>query len=299
MKHASQAFDYYTTAVSPWVGKFDRKKQGDLLVLAASDFHAQYTDKFALKVFLDTAKRMQPDVIALNGDVLDLYDLSRFPKDPTTPRNVQGEINFVVNGIFKPLRELCPNSQIDFIEGNHEWRLVKYLMDQAPGMAGLECLEFGNLFRLNDFEINLIARQAFRRQIIKDRQKFENFTTYGDGALLITHGSCMGTNPARAELERWGHTGISGHLHRPMVASAGNGLTGVKTWSILGCMARTSLSRQYMEVPAGWVNGFGYAEIHGKTAVVTPVNIFNGFCSVAGKRYHKSDKPVAKNGKLP
>jgi predicted phosphodiesterase len=291
-KTASQAFDFYTTSVSPWVGKFDRKKKGDLLVLVASDFHAQYTDKFALKVFLDTAKRMQPDVVALNGDVLDLYDLSRYAKDPTAPANVQGEINYVVNAIFKPLRKLCPNAQIDFIEGNHEWRLVKYLMEQAPGMAGLECLEFGNLFRLDEFEINLIARKAFRRQIKKDRSKFENYVIYGDGALLVTHGSCTGQNPAKAELARWGHTGISGHLHRPIMASDGNGLTGVKTWTVLGCMARTSLSKQYMDVPAGWVNGFGYAEVHSGTAQVTPVTIQGGWCSVAGKRYENSKKAV-------
>lgn len=289
MQSKKRPYEYWTTSVTPWVGKFDREKEGDMLVLCASDFHAQYTDKFALKVFLDTAKRMQPDVVALNGDVLDLYDLSRFPKDPTTARDVQGEINFVVNAILAPVRAACPNAQIDFIEGNHEWRLIKYLMDQAPGFAGLECLEFGNLFKLDQFEINLVARKAFRRQIVKDRQKFENFTTYGDGALLITHGSCTGSNPAKTELERWGHTGISGHLHRPMQHSGGNGLTGVKTWTVCGCMARTSLSRQYMEVPAGWVNGFAYAEIHKGRAQVTPVNFSNGWVSVAGKTYNKND----------
>lgn len=288
MTAKKRPFEYWTESVMPWVGKFDRPKDGDKLVLVASDFHAQYTDKFALRVFLDTAKRLQPDVICLNGDVLDLYDLSRFPKDPTTPRDVQGEINFIVNAILKPCREVAPNAQIDFIEGNHEWRLIKYLMDQAPGLAGLECLEFGKLFHLDEFEINLVARKAFRRQIVKDRQKFENYAIYGDGALLVTHGTSTGSNPAKAELDKWQHNGISGHLHRPMMQSAGNGLVGTRTWCITGCMARTSLSRQYMETPAGWVNGFAYAEIHKGQCQITPVSFQNGWASVAGKVYDRT-----------
>lgn len=279
--------NYWKTSVAPWVGKFDKKRRGDLLVLAGSDFHAQFTDKFALKVFIDTAKRMQPQVIALNGDVLDLYDLSRFGKDPTTGRNVQGEINYVKEAIFAPLREACPNAQIDLIEGNHEWRLIKYLMDQAPGLAGLECLEFGTLLDLDKYEINLVARKAFRRTQIKSAVRFENYQTYGEGALLITHGSCTGSNPAKAQLEKWGHNGISGHLHRPFLYTGGNGLTGTKSWYVTGCMARTSLSRMYMETPAGWQNGFCYAETHNRHAQITPVTFQGGWVSVAGKSYYK------------
>ncbi len=279
------ADNYFTKSVQPWVGKFDHGKKDDLLVLIASDFHAQYTDKFAMRVFLDTAKRMQPDVVMLNGDVLDLYDLSRFSKDPTAARNVQGEINYVVNGIFKPLREACPDAQIDFGEGNHEWRLVNYLMTDAPGLAGLDCLEFGNLFHLDDFEINLVARKAFRKTVIKSRNRFENYAIYGANALLVTHGSCTGSNPAKAELERWGMNGVSGHMHKPSSYTGGSGLTGAKHWNVLGCMARTALSKQYMEAPAQWINGFGYAEIHGRTCQTTQVTIQDGFCSVAGQRY--------------
>lgn len=293
---------YWKTAVSPWVGKFDRKKKGDLLVLVASDFHAQFTDKFAMRVLLDTAARMQPDVIALNGDVLDLYDLSRYGKDPTAGRNVQGEINFVKEAIFEPLRAAAPNAQIDLIEGNHEWRLIKYLMEQAPGLAGLECLEFGTLLDLDKYEINLVARKAFRRTAVKSRVRFENFTIYGDGALLLTHGSCTGQNPAKSELERWGHNGVSGHIHRPFLHTGGNGLTGTKTWYVTGCMARTSLSRMYMETPAGWQNGFAFAQTHKSFTQITPVTFQGNWANVAGKAYFKTeDKPVISvetNGKL-
>ena len=285
---------FFKTSVAPWVGKFNKtEKKDDLLVLVASDFHAQWTDKFSLKVFLDTAKRMQPDVICLNGDVLDLYGLSRYTKDPTGFTPVQAEINYIVGAILAPLRAACPNAQIDFGEGNHEWRLINYLCEAAPGLAGLECLEFGKLFHLDDYEINLVARKAFRKTIIKSRTRFENFVIYGKNALLVTHGTASGGTPAKQELARWGMNGISGHLHKPSSFTGGSGLIGVKTWHSIGCMARTALSRQYMEAPAQWMNGFAYAEIHGRTCQITPVSIQDGFCSVAGLRYYKEKPKIA------
>ena len=279
---------YFDKSIAPWCGKFAKKTKKDMLVLVGSDFHAQWTDKFSLKVFIDTAKRMQPDVIALNGDILDLYDLSRYTKDPTSGVNVQGEINYIVNAIFKPLRAAAPNAQIDFIEGNHELRLINYLRDRAPGLAGLEDLEFGKLFKLDDHEINMVSRKAFRKTVIKSRTRHENFVVYGDNALLVTHGTATGSSPAKAELDRWGVSGISGHLHKPSSFTGGSGLTGIKTWNVLGCMARTELSREYMESPDKWLNGFGYAEISGAYAQVTPVTIQGGFCSVAGLRYNQN-----------
>lgn len=277
--------DYFKSHVAPWVGKFDKKLKGELTVLVSSDHHARWLDKFSWSVFLDTARRMNPDVIVLNGDVLDCHDLGRFSKDPTAPRDLQGEVNFVRKGMLRPLREACPNAQIDWVEGNHEWRLIKYLSDQAPGLAGLECLEFGPLMGLDEYQVNVVARRGFRRE--KPRNKdVGNFKIYGDRALIVTHGSQCGSNPAGAELRKWGITGISGHIHRPNVSSTGD-LFETRTWTTTGAMCRRELANTYNENPTGWSNGFAYAEISGHRACVTPVVINDGFVSVAGKRYYR------------
>jgi predicted phosphodiesterase len=276
--------DYFKANVAPWIGKFDRVKgKKELLVLVSSDHHSQWLDKFMWHVFIDCAKRMQPDVIVLNGDVMDCHDLSRFAKDPTAPKNLQGEVNFVRN-MLKQLRAACPDTQIDWIEGNHEWRLVKYLTDAAPGLAGLRCLEFGPLMGLDDYEVNVVARRGFRNESARMADK-RNYKIYGDRALIVTHGSKCGTNPARSELVRWGMTGISGHIHRPGVAATSD-LFQSRTWTTTGCMARRELAHTYNESPVEWVQGFAYAAVSGQKAIVHGIVNNGGFIEVGGKRYH-------------
>lgn len=276
--------DYFTAHVAPWVGKFDKTKgKKELTILVSSDHHSQWLDKFMWSVFIDTAKRMQPDVIVLNGDVMDCHDLSRFPKDPTAPKDLQGEVNYV-RQMLKQLREACPDTQIDWIEGNHEWRLIRYLTDASPGLAGLKSLEFGALMGLDDYEVNVVARRGFRRESARVADQ-RNFKVYGDNALIVTHGSKTGTNPARSELVRWNMTGISGHIHRPGVAATSDFFT-TRTWTTTGCMCRRDLAHTYNESPVEWVQGFAYASISGSRAVVHGIVNSSGLVEVAGKRYY-------------
>lgn len=88
-------------------------------ILVASDLHDKEIDPFFLRVFLDTAERVQPDVVSLGGDVFDLPEFGRYTVDPREWDAV-GRIKFTHNNIFRPLRAAVPNAQIDLIEGNHE-----------------------------------------------------------------------------------------------------------------------------------------------------------------------------------
>lgn len=276
--------DYFNAHVAPWVGKFEKTAdKKELTVLVSSDHHSKWLDKFMWHVFLDTAKRMQPDVVVLNGDVLDCHDISRYPKDPTAGSDLQGEVNFC-REMLRQLREVCPNTQIDWCEGNHEWRLIKYLTECAPGLAGLKSLEFGPLMGLDDFEVNVVARRGFRRESARVADA-RNFKVYGDNALLVTHGSKTGSNPARSELLRWNMTGISGHIHRPCVAATSDYFR-TRTWTTTGCMARRDLAWTYNESPTEWVQGFAYASISGSRCVVQGVVNSGGLVEVAGKRYY-------------
>ncbi|WP_297478422.1 LAGLIDADG family homing endonuclease [Ferrovum sp.] len=88
-------------------------------ILACSDLHDVDIDPFYLRVLIDTAKRVQPDVISLVGDTFDAAEFGKYTVDPRD-WDIVGKIKFVHENIFKPLREACPNAQIDLIEGNHE-----------------------------------------------------------------------------------------------------------------------------------------------------------------------------------
>ncbi len=99
-------------------------------ILAISDVHDIEVDPFWLRVVLDTAKRTQPDVICIDGDLFDLTEFGRFYTD-ARDYNLTERLQFVHDEVLGPLRKACPDSQIDLIEGNHEARLLKHLCNNS------------------------------------------------------------------------------------------------------------------------------------------------------------------------
>jgi len=132
-KHAS--VDHYrriNIERQDWADKYVRENGNRFkTMLVCSDLHDVEIDLFYLRVLIDTAKRTQPDVIVLAGDIFDLPEFGKYSVDPRE-WNVVGRIKFAHEQILQPLREACPNTQIDFIEGNHEARMLRQLADATP-----------------------------------------------------------------------------------------------------------------------------------------------------------------------
>lgn len=120
-KHAS--VDHYREMElqrEEYEGKYLREDNSRYkTILAASDLHDVEIDPFFNRVLQDTAKRLQPDVICLAGDVFDLPEFGKYTVDPRE-WDVVGRIKFAHENILAPLRESSPSAQIDLIEGNHE-----------------------------------------------------------------------------------------------------------------------------------------------------------------------------------
>jgi len=73
-----------TVEKKKYEGKYEKpndKRWQDILV--GSDIHDIDCDPFWRRTFIDTAKRLQPEIICLNGDVFDLPEFSRFTQDPS------------------------------------------------------------------------------------------------------------------------------------------------------------------------------------------------------------------------
>ena len=285
-KHASVDHyrNFYNKEVKPYVGQYPRtgKSKDIYTLLAASDFHDVDCDEFALHVFLDTAKRLQPDVILLNGDVFDLYEFSRFSVDPRLV-SVRERFDFVSNHIFKPLREACPDSQIDFLLGNHEWRLLKHMADRTPNLPGLLSdvmgLTLEDIFRVREYEINLHCKwdlAAWGKKPEKEQLK-QNYIVYWN-CFVASHLKDFG----------FGMSGTSGHTHKPdtnMGFSMAMG--GPIFWTTTGCMRR--VDEEYVMGINKHVNGFALFHIQPRTREVIPENIIitPNSAAVAGVYYHR------------
>lgn len=86
-------------------------------VIIASDIHIPFQDDAAVRSFVKHCKEKQPEVVVLNGDVLDMFMLSRFTKGEG--RNPLEEMT-MCQGFLDSLRKAVPNADIYYVIGNHE-----------------------------------------------------------------------------------------------------------------------------------------------------------------------------------
>jgi hypothetical protein len=288
-KHASLDVyrEFYAAEVLPYHRKFDlnKSKPGRFkTVLTGSDFHDEEADPFVLGVFIDTAERLQPNVICLNGDVFDNYEFSRFSQDPRLIR-IKDRFEFVKHRIFAPLRAKCPNSQIDLIIGNHEYRILKLLADKTPAvrvlLADVMGLTLSDVFGLDQYQVNLVAKldlAAFSNPDVKDELK-ENFEVYYN-IYVATHIKDVSL----------GLSGTSGHTHRPDLETFTNVPMGKCSWVNTGAIAKCNA--EYIEGMDKAQNSFVIAMLDTLKNRVTQNHIMipDDCALVEGKLYYRTEK---------
>ena len=222
-------------------------------VITASDLHDIEIDPFFLRVFLDTIKRVSPDVIVFAGDIFDLPEFGKYDVDPRE-WDVVGRIKFVHENVFRPIREMLPDVQIDFIEGNHEARLLKHLADSTPALkavlSALHGFTIAKLLGLDEFQINYIAKSDLAAYSKTDMTKElgKNYKIYWDCFMAhhFPHAKNMGV------------PGINGHHHKHEVWSLFNPVYGAYEWHQLGSGHKRDASYCAGEK---WHNGFAIVNI--------------------------------------
>ena len=282
-KHASldARRGFYEVEVLPWNNKFEHDLSGRWqTMMVASDFHDKETDPFALEVFLETCKSVQPSVICLAGDVYDHYEFSRFDKDPRG-WDAAGRLAWVRDNLFRPLRSLCPDSQVDLLAGNHEHHLLRHMAERTPELRTILSdfmgLSFADLLGLREFEINLVCKHdlaAFkaadiRREIAKNRK---------------TYWGCVTVDHYPDPKFGWGTNWLAGHTHKPSLQVHSNEILGGVWGYTNGCMCR--IDNAYTDRNR---NQNSFALVHVDTqkhlAQLEPIIFNDEFVTVAGKRY--------------
>lgn len=161
-------------------------------IIVASDIHIPFQDHLAVKSFLNYCAKKQPEVIVLNGDILDMFMLSRFTKGEG--RNPLEEIT-ECRQLLESLRALCPNALIYYVIGNHETRLERYVLNKAPELASLVEDVF-SILKVQDFKIRGCASLT-----VNDNLVFKHGTLLGNKSGLS----------AIKEMEASYMSGVSGH----------------------------------------------------------------------------------------
>lgn len=79
---------------------------------------------------------LRPSEVVILGDYADFYCVSSHKKDPRVFNLLTEEVEDVHVGLDE-LDKILPDAQKVYIEGNHEYRLERYLIDSAPALFGV------------------------------------------------------------------------------------------------------------------------------------------------------------------
>lgn len=211
---------------------------GELInIVRLCDWHVPYHDEDVLNCAVNFCGRIQPDIIVVD-ELHDFYALSRFDKDPKRISSLQDELD-EVEKYLGVIRELCPKAKIIMLESNHQARLKKYIWRTATSLCSLRCLDTPTLMQLDKYGIEFFATFTYRNFLFKH------------GSVIRKHGGYT----AKAEFDREGMSGCSGHSHRIgqyYVTKRG----GEYTWMECGCLCKRE-DVEYIDGTADWQHGIG------------------------------------------
>jgi len=207
--------------------------------LVIPDFHAPYEDYRALHAVYEFAKNWKPDEIMLLGDHVDFYPLSSFNKNPDRINTLQTEID-ALHYHLKEMRKFH-KGKITYLEGNHEYRLIRYLWKHAAELNSLRNINtIPALLELDLFDIDFKVH-TFRHGVL-----------FKHGNLVRKHSSYT----AKGELEAEGTSGITGHTHRIGSHYVTN-RNGAHAWYEMGHLSDESKQEYMGGKVANWQKGFG------------------------------------------
>jgi predicted phosphodiesterase len=184
-------------------------------ILIFGDCHFPYQNNEGIYKAIEYGIHKQVNCIILNGDMIDMYQISRFTKDGRKP-NVEYDIE-VFYQFLLDLRATFPNALIIWKFGNHEERWDTYLRQNAPllNMIGTHGIE--DHIPLNEMNILLVRD---KRRIIA-----------GDLNILHGHefnGGAGNVNPARSMFLKAKVNILVNHFHR-VSSHIENNLNGEQT----------------------------------------------------------------------
>jgi hypothetical protein len=220
--------------------------------LIIGDMHFPVHHKPTIEIFFQTISELQPKSIILNGDTLDMFAISRYPKDIRTNYSLLDE-RIEYHKFLGELISVSNGAQIFETNANHSGndltgRWFRYLSDRIGELACLpdviDSLSYSNVF-MGDFKnsVNLVDYV----ELIKD--------------LIVLHGDIVRKNggySAFGHMDKWNISLIHNHTHRfgstakriPSIASRKD--SQIFAWeNACAC----DLSPLYSSAP-NWQNGF-------------------------------------------
>jgi predicted phosphodiesterase len=211
--------------------------------LIIPDTHVPYHDQRAYDLMLEVAKDLDPDEIVILGDFADFYCLSAWGKAPNYSHVLEEEVFEVIEKL-KELNNLFPKAKKVYIEGNHEYRLARYIESRCPDLYGV--IDLRIILELGALNYHYVPYSPTQKYSVLGSKLMARHEPLGGGK-----------HCAQATAEKAMSSVIFGHTHRiqeaQVVAMNGENYRGISSgW--LGDV--NSDVMQYVKGHHQWAHGF-------------------------------------------
>ena len=260
-KDRDQLLDEYTdlrNARPVPVSPSPKAKQSEAFVrVDVGDIHGMRMDPKAVGAFLSDLKVIKPDEIVIGGDLVEcggwLAKHQPIGYVASADYSYQEDIA-AANWFLDQVQKIVPGAAIHYIEGNHEDRVERWIIDQTMANA-----------RDAEFLLEAFSPQSLLRLKERNIQYYRRSETYVEGLppgwiklgkMFYTHTLGTGKNAARSAVEKTAGNVVYFCSHREDTATVvlpGVGM--VKAFNP-GCMCvRQPLWRH--SDPTSWSHGYG------------------------------------------
>jgi len=163
-----------------------------------------FHDRRAMDVTLQIIRDNKFDNIIILGDMLDITEASKYAQKPEFARTLQPSINEL--GLYlTSVRKYAPTSKIVYLNGNHEFRLERSLVESLKYAYGLTA--FNSINPLLSIK-NLLSMDSIGIEVIEDYPKG---VFWINDIVKVIHGEFVNISK---ELTTTNTHTIMGHIHR-------------------------------------------------------------------------------------
>ena len=231
------------------------KQTSNDVAVVIGDMHFGMECNKTLNIFFEVVRELKPKKVILNGDTLDLFALSKYPKDPRKVINIEDEKNRY-HSFLKILHDITDSWKCEISETNanhsgnsQEGRLWRYISQQLPALASMKKVQ-----DLLSYENIFYPEESWCRVKLVDE-------VFLPSNLVVRHGTVVRKNggmSARGEFEKIFASTLTNHVHRLGSTMQRQPAIGNRPEEIFvnyenGCAC--DLNPDYAELP-NWQNGF-------------------------------------------
>lgn len=277
-----QSARYSATTRAP-----DTRKDGAFIRVICNDVHGSMMDKEAVNAFLADLKNWNPNEVVLNGDIIECGGF--LAAHHTLGYVAQTEYSWqqdiaAGNWFLDEVQKAAPNAVIHFIEGNHEDRVERWIVDQTMRHN-----------RDSEFLRAMLSPKTLLRLDERGVKYYERGKHHIDGLppgwiklgkIFFVHELGGGKNAASKAVGTTAGNVVFAHTHQEdssTLVLPGVGL--VKAWNP-GCLCERQPLWRHSN-PTNWSHGYGVQFIEGNGEFIhVNVPIFEGRSLVGSLRNH-------------